>query len=65
MSDKELIRELVNLYGLAVDSQRWDLFDRIFYRVDLRGIHDRALLFLPTDQIEGVRGRVDRMEPLP
>jgi hypothetical protein len=30
MSDKELIRELVNLYGLAVDSQRWDLFDRIF-----------------------------------
>jgi len=30
MSDKEAIRELVNLYGLAVDSQRWDLFDRIF-----------------------------------
>lgn len=30
MSDKELIRELVNLYGFAVDSQRWDLFDRIF-----------------------------------
>ena len=30
MSDKELIRELVNLYGLAVDSQQWDLFDRIF-----------------------------------
>lgn len=30
MSDKEMIRELVNLYGLAVDSQRWDLFDRIF-----------------------------------
>lgn len=24
------IIQLVNLYGLAVDSQRWDLFDRIF-----------------------------------
>lgn len=30
MSDKELIREIVNLYGFAVDSQRWELFDRIF-----------------------------------
>jgi SnoaL-like protein len=30
MSDKELIKELVNLYGVAVDSQRWELFDRIF-----------------------------------
>ncbi|HTQ16556.1 nuclear transport factor 2 family protein [Mycobacterium sp.] len=24
------ITQLVNLYGLAVDSQRWELFDRIF-----------------------------------
>ena len=30
MSDKEMIKELVNLYGFAVDTQRWDLFDRIF-----------------------------------
>src|SRR5262245_61616834 len=30
MSDRELIKELVNLYGFAVDTQRWDLFDRIF-----------------------------------
>src|SRR5205809_724744 len=44
--------------------QRPDLFDRVFHRVDLRGIHDRALLFLPTDQLDGVRARVDRMEPL-
>src|ERR1700753_1760145 len=28
--------------------QRPDLFDRVFYRVDLRAIHDRALLFMPT-----------------
>jgi hypothetical protein len=29
-SDVVAITQLVNLYGLAVDSQRWDLFDRIF-----------------------------------
>ncbi len=44
--------------------QRPDLFDRVFHRADLRGLHDRALLFLPADQIEGIRGRVDRMEAL-
>jgi hypothetical protein len=29
-SDVLAITQLVNLYGLAVDSQRWELFDRIF-----------------------------------
>jgi hypothetical protein len=29
-SDVAAITQLVNLYGLAVDSQRWELFDRIF-----------------------------------
>jgi hopanoid biosynthesis associated RND transporter like protein HpnN len=43
---------------------RPDLFDRVFHRVDLRTIHDRAVLLLPLDQLEGVRGRVERMEPL-
>ena len=44
--------------------QRPDLFDRVFHRVDLRGIHDRALLFLPPEELEAVRGRVERMDPL-
>lgn len=32
MSDSDVvaITQLVNLYGVAVDTQRWDLFDRIF-----------------------------------
>ncbi len=30
MTDREQIIDLINLYGLAMDSQRWDLFDRIF-----------------------------------
>ena len=29
-SDVVAITQLLNLYGLAVDSQRWELFDRIF-----------------------------------
>jgi hypothetical protein len=29
-SDVVAITQLVNLYGLAVDNQRWELFDRIF-----------------------------------
>jgi hypothetical protein len=29
-SDVVAITQLVNLYGLAVDSRRWELFDRIF-----------------------------------
>jgi hopanoid biosynthesis associated RND transporter like protein HpnN len=41
-----------------------DLFDRVFYRTDLRPIHDRAILFLTAEQVEGVRDRVERMGPL-
>ena len=29
-SDVMAITQLLNLYGLAVDAQRWELFDRIF-----------------------------------
>jgi hypothetical protein len=30
MSDRNDIIQLINLYGLAMDTRRWDLFDRIF-----------------------------------
>ena len=30
MSDHHEIVQLINLYGLAMDTRRWDLFDRIF-----------------------------------
>lgn len=29
-TDREAITDLINLYALAVDAQRWDLFDRVF-----------------------------------
>ena len=44
--------------------QRPELFDRVYHKTDLRGLHDRALLFLPADQIAAVKARVERMEPL-
>jgi hopanoid biosynthesis associated RND transporter like protein HpnN len=44
--------------------ERPDLFDRVFHKVDLRAIHDRAILFLPKDQLNDIRDRVDRMGPL-
>ncbi len=30
MNDRDQIIDKINLYGLAMDSRRWDLFDRIF-----------------------------------
>jgi SnoaL-like domain len=30
MDDRAEIIEIINLYALAIDAQRWDLFDRIF-----------------------------------
>jgi hypothetical protein len=30
MTDREEIIQRINLYGFAVDTQRWDLFDQIF-----------------------------------
>ncbi len=35
--------------------QRPELFDRLFYKADLRKLRNRALLFLPTDQIRHIQ----------
>ncbi len=43
---------------------RPELFDRLFYKVDLRPLHNRALLFLPTEEIEKIRKNVSGMGPL-
>jgi hopanoid biosynthesis associated RND transporter like protein HpnN len=44
--------------------QRPELFDRLFYKVDLRHLHDRALMFLPAEQIESIQDNLRRMGPL-
>jgi hopanoid biosynthesis associated RND transporter like protein HpnN len=43
---------------------RPDLFDRVFHRVDLRHLRDRGLLYLPPEQLDAIRARLDQMEPL-
>jgi hopanoid biosynthesis associated RND transporter like protein HpnN len=40
------------------------LFDRLFYKVDLRHLRDRALMLLPTSDIEAIRKNLDDMGPL-
>jgi hopanoid biosynthesis associated RND transporter like protein HpnN len=41
---------------------RPDLFDRVFHRVDLRPLHRRSLLFLPTKEIEEIHRKIERMD---
>jgi hopanoid biosynthesis associated RND transporter like protein HpnN len=43
---------------------RPDLFDRLFYKVDLRPLGNRALMFLPAEQIQSIRDRLLPMGPL-
>ncbi|HSQ57285.1 MAG TPA: hypothetical protein VLM40_16305, partial [Gemmata sp.] len=38
--------------------ERPDLFDRVFHKVDLRHIRDRAILHLPPDQLEAIAARL-------
>ncbi|MBY0526187.1 MAG: MMPL family transporter [Gemmataceae bacterium] len=55
---------------LALDSvaarvrEQPQLFDRLFYKVDLRGLHNRALLFLPVEQIKSIQDNLQSMKLL-
>jgi hopanoid biosynthesis associated RND transporter like protein HpnN len=44
--------------------ERPELFDRLFYKVDLRHLHNRALLFLPEEQIRAIRDNLGGMGDL-
>jgi len=41
--------------------QHPDLFDRLFYKVDLRPLHNRALLYLPADEIRQIQENIKNM----
>ncbi len=41
-----------------------DHFDRLFYKVDLRPLRNRALLFLPPEQIDQIQGNLQNMSML-
>jgi hopanoid biosynthesis associated RND transporter like protein HpnN len=53
------------LDSLAAAAQaRPDCFDRLFYRVDLRALHNRALLLLPLAQIRQIQENLQSMRLL-
>ena len=41
-----------------------ELFERLFYKVDLRPLHNRALLFLPASQIHQIQENLNSMKLL-
>jgi len=58
--NKDRLRQAID--DLAQDIKRQpELFDRLFYRVDLRGLRNRALLFLPTEQLRGIQDSLRNM----
>ena len=52
-SDKEQMKSALEELAGLVEKQP-DKFDRLFYKVDLRPLHNRALLFLPTEKIQSL-----------
>jgi hopanoid biosynthesis associated RND transporter like protein HpnN len=53
------------LEALAAEvKQKPTLFDRLFYKVDLRPLHNRALLFLPVDEIRRIQANLTNMSLL-
>ncbi len=62
-SDPAAMRAALDAVAERVN-RRPDLFDRVFYRVDLRHLRDRGLLYLPPEELQAVAARLDPMGPL-
>jgi hopanoid biosynthesis associated RND transporter like protein HpnN len=59
-TDKDKMKSaLEELAGLV--QKQPDKFDRLFYKVDLTPLHNRALLFLPADQIRLIQDNLKNM----
>jgi hopanoid biosynthesis associated RND transporter like protein HpnN len=61
--DREEMKQALDKLALKLRAQP-ELFDRIFYKVDLRSLHDRALLFLPVEQIRQIQDGLQGMNLL-
>ena len=61
--DRDTMRQALDAVADEV-KHRPERFDRLFYHVDLRHLHDRALLFLPTEQIAHIDADVRNMRML-
>ncbi len=61
--DRERMIEVIETIADEIRKQD-NHFDRLFYRVDLSGIKDRALLYLPSQQIKRVQDQLHTMSLL-
>src|SRR5262249_28626632 len=59
-SDRPRMEQALESLAGALQAQP-QFFDRLFYKVDLRHLRNRALLFLPTKQIEEIRRNIQSM----
>jgi hopanoid biosynthesis associated RND transporter like protein HpnN len=58
-------RMIAAIESLASEiEKRPELFDRLFYKADLRSLRNRALLFLPTEQIRQIQDQLQGMSLL-
>ena len=59
-SDKNRMKAALDALAVEVGKQP-KRFDRLFYKVDLRNLSNRALLFLPTEEIARIQGNLQSM----
>src|SRR5207237_8749018 len=60
---RQMERALDALAGRV--GEKPELFDRLFYKVDLRPLRNRALLFLSTAEHQAIRANLGGLAPLP
>src|SRR5207245_481705 len=61
--DRAKMEKVLDELAAEIES-RPESFERLFYKVDLRPLHSRALLFLPTDQVRQVHQHIQGMSLL-
>ena len=59
-SDRNQMKTALDALAVEVGKQP-KRFDRLFYKVDLRNLSNRALLFLPTEEIARIQGNLRNM----
>jgi hypothetical protein len=59
-NDRAAMQQALDALAEKVQQQP-DRFDRLFYKVDLRPLRDRALLYLPTGQIRQIQENLQSM----
>jgi len=62
-NDREQMQLALEKIGSQI-AQHPQLFDRLFFKCDLRNLRNRALLYLPSQQIAQIQGNLDNMKLL-